>query len=271
MNNKPIAFNVFKTNIDGNSSKEFWNSIGIEARFCNFINGQDACINSLHQDNVKLDYIYKRNKNDRYDSECFAHNIVERFIEYLCVVGVKNAIEDQITQISVWIQRGQNANLDTWLQIKLDTDNSLMYATRFVNEFKSRGYLEPSEYNVGTGKNIAMNAVENLDKTVEHCKKLIDDTVLVVNSHVEARNSTLSYRMQKTSFYLNLCSAIFALIAIIISLLSDDVKNVEIGYMSDKVTIRFILYLAIVISVLYMVKSLVGGLINYCRKKYIFK
>lgn len=141
MNNKPIAFNVFKTNIDGNSSKEFWNSIGIEARFCNFINGQDACINSLHQDNVKLDYIYKRNKNDRYDSECFAHNIVERFIEYLCVVGVKNAIEDQITQISVWIQRGQNANLDTWLQIKLDTDNSLMYATRFVNEFKSRGYL----------------------------------------------------------------------------------------------------------------------------------
>ena len=88
---------------------------------------------------------------------------------------------------------------------------------------------------------------------------------------MEARNSTLSYRMQKTSFYLNLCSAIFALIAIIISLLSDDVKNVAIGYMSDKVTIRFILYVAIVISVLYMVKSLVGGLINYCRKKYIFK
>lgn len=73
------------------------------------------------------------------------------------------------------------------------------------------------------------------------------------------------------AFYLNLCSAIFALIAIIISLLSDDVKNVAIGYMSDKVTIRFILYVAIVISVLYMVKSLVGGLINYCRKKYIFK
>ena len=61
MNNKPIAFNVFKTNIDGNSSKEFWNSIGIEARFCDFINGQDACINSLHQHNVELDYIYKRN------------------------------------------------------------------------------------------------------------------------------------------------------------------------------------------------------------------
>lgn len=40
---------------------------------------------------------------------------------------------------------------------------------------------------------------------------------------------------------------------------------------TDKVTIRFILYVAIVISVLYMVKSLVGGLINYCRKKYIFK
>lgn len=35
---------------------------------------------------------------------------------------------------------------------------------------------------------------------------------------------------------------------------------------TDKVTIRFILYVAIVISVLYMVKSLVGGLINYCRK-----
>lgn len=271
MNEKAIAFNIFKTNIDGNSSKEFWKSIGIEARFCNFLKGQDACINPLHRENLDLDYIYKRNKKDRYDSECVAYDIVERFVEYLCVVGLKNAIEDQITQISVWIQRGQKANLDTWLQIKSGTDNSLMYATRFVNEFKSRGYLDPSDYDVGTGATIAKNAVENLDKTVEHCKKLIDDTVLVVNSNVEARNGTLSYRMQKTSFYLNLCSAIFALIAIIISLLSDEVRNIAIDYMSDSMVIRCTLCVAIVISVSCMMKSLVVGLINCCRKKIIFR
>lgn len=271
MNEKPIAFNVFQTNIDGNSSKEFWKSIGIEARFCNFLKGQDACINPLHRDNLDLDYIYKRNEKDRYDSECVAYDIVEDFVEYLCVVGLKNAIEDIITQISVWIQRGQKANLDTWLQIKSCTDNSLMYATRFVNEFNSRGYLDPNDYDVGVRTSIAMDAVENLDKTVEHCKKLIDDTVLVVNSNVEARNSTLSYRMQKTSFYLNLCSAIFALIAIIISLLSEEVRNIAIDYMSDSMVIRCTLCVAIVISVSCMVKSLVVGLINYCRKKYIFK
>ncbi len=271
MNKKPIAFNVFKTNIDGNSSKEFWKSIGIEARFCNFLKGQDACINPLHRDNLDLDYIYKRNKNDRYDSECVAYDIVENFVEYLCVVGVKNAIEDQITQISVWIQRGQKANLDTWLQIKSATDNSLMYATRFVNEFKSRGYLDPSDYDACTGATIAMNAVENLDKTVEHCKKLINDTVLVVDSNVEARNSTSSYRIQKTTFYTNLCSAIFALIAIVISLLSDEVRNMAIAWMSNSMIIKFILCVAIVISVGYMLKSLVIGAINYCRKKCIFK
>lgn len=271
MNKKPIAFNVFKTNIDGNSSKEFWKSIGIEARFCNFLKGQDACINPLHRDNLDLDYIYKRNKNDRYDSECVAYDIVENFVEYLCVVGVKNAIEDQITQISVWIQRGQKANLDTWLQIKSATDNSLMYATRFVNEFKSRGYLDPNDYDVRTGANIAMNAVENLDKTVEHCKKLIDDTVLVVDSNVEARNSTSSYRIQKTTFYTNLCSAIFALIAIAISLLSDEVRNMAIAWMSNSMIVKFILCVAILISVGYMLKSLAIGVINYGRKKYIFK
>ena len=271
MNKKPIAFNVFKTNIDGNSSKEFWKSIGIEARFCNFLKGQDACINPLHRDNLDLDYIYKRNKNDRYDSECVAYDIVENFVEYLCVVGVKNAIEDQITQISVWIQRGQKANLDTWLQIKSATDNSLMYATRFVNEFKSRGYLDPNDYDVRTGANIAMNAVENLDKTVEHCKKLIDDTALVVDSNVEARNSTSSYRIQKTTFYTNLCSAIFALIAIAISLLSDEVRNMAIAWMSNSMIVKFILCVAILISVGYMLKSLAIGVINYGRKKYIFK
>lgn len=271
MNEKPIAFNIFKTNIDGNSSKEFWKSIGIEARFCNFLKGQDACINPLHRDNLDLDYIYKRNKNDRYDSECVAYDIVEEFVEYLSVVGLKNAIEDKITQISVWIQRGQRADLDAWMQIKSTVDNDLMYATRFVNEFKSRGYLDPNDYDVRTGANIAMNAVENLDKTVEHCKKLIDHTVLVVDSNVEARNSTSSYRIQKTTLYTNLCSAILALIAIVISLLSEEVRNMAIAWMNNSMIIKFILCVAIMISVGYMLKSLVIGAINYCRKKYIFK
>lgn len=67
------------------------------------------------------------------------------------------------------------------------------------------------------------------------------------------------------------CSAIFALIAIIISLLSDEVRNIAIDYMSDSMVIRCTLCVAIVISISCMVKSLVVGLINYCRKKYIFK
>lgn len=271
MNEKPIAFNVFETNIDGNTSREFWKSIGIEARFCDFLKNQDACINTLHLDNLDLDYIFKINEKDRYDSECVAYNIVEDFVEYLSVVGLKNAIEDKITQISRWIRRGQKANVDTWLQIKSSADNELMYATRFVNEFKSRGYLDPNDYNVGTGANIAMNVVENLDKTVERCKKLIDDTVLIVNSNVAARNSTSSYLIQKTTFYTNLCSAIFALIAIVISLLSDEGRNIAISWTSNSLIIKCILCVAIAIAAGYMLKSLVIGVINYCRKKYIFK
>lgn len=271
MSQKAIAFNIFKTNIDGNTSKEFWKSIGIDVRFCNFLLEQDACINPLHRENFDLDYIYKINETDKYDSRIIAYEIAEKFSEYLCVVGLKNAIEEKITEISVWVQRGKKADFNTWLKIKSSVDNDLMYATRFVNEFKSRGYLEPNDYKVNTGVNIAESANDNLDITIEHCKKIIEDVKRIVDSNVEARNSTSSYKIQKITFYTNLCSAIFALVAIGISLLSEDARIKVITWMSDNMILKGVLVFSIVFSLIYMLKSIITGILNYCRRMYVFK
>lgn len=271
MNKKPIAFKVFKTNIDGNTSEEFWRSIGVESRFCDYVKGQDACINSFHGENFDLDYIYKCNKSDVYDSECFAYDIVDCFVEYLSVVGLRNAIEDKITQISIWIQRGKNADFDAWLQIKARCDSDLMYAKRFINEFKSRDSLDPDGFERKIGKNIATDVIENLDKTVEHCKKLIDDTLSVVNANVDAKSSTASYRIQKTTFYTNLCSAFLALVAIIISLISDDLKWIVVSYLGSNIIIKIMLLLVVLTCIGYFFKGLVDGLIRWCRRIYIFR
>lgn len=271
MNEKPIAFNVFRTNIDGNSSEAFWRSIGIEARFCDYLKNQDACINSLHRDSFDLDYIYKKNKSDQYDSQCFAYDIVYSFTEYLSVVGLRNAIEDKITQISVWIQRGKKADFDTWLQIKACCDNDLMYAKRFVNEFKIMDYLDLESFERKNGTSIAKDVNENLDKTVDHCKKLIEDILSVVNANVDAKSSTASYRIQRTTFYTNLCSAILALVAIFISFIPEDVKSIVISYMGENIIIKCMLFLAVLSCIVYLLKGMINGLIKRCRRFYIFR
>lgn len=198
----------------------------MEAQACNYLKGQNACINPLHKNNFDLDYIYINSSSDRYDSQMVANDIGNSFIEYLTVYGLKDAIEDKVTQVSIWIQKCKNANVTVWMKLKAQVDNDFMYVKRFVNEFKKWGYLEPDDYYIISGVNIAEDVANNLEKTISSSKKMIEDTTLIVNSNVEAQNSTVSYRIQKTTFYTNLFSAIAALIAIIISLLSDETKNI---------------------------------------------
>ena len=270
LNQSPIAINVFETNISGNSSESFWRSIGIESRFCNFLKNQDACINPLHRNNLDLEYIYRLNVHDKYYSREVAHDIGDRFVEYLSVVGVKNAIEDKVTQISVWINKCMNSDLATWLKLKARVDNDLMYANRFVSEFKSRGFLNPDDYKVASSINIAQDAVDNLDKTVFSSKEMIEDIILVVNSNVEAQNSTASYRIQKITFYTNLFSAIAALVAIIISLLSEArIKSITAWFGSMQIII-YAIYFATVILFLWFAKSVIIGVHRIIRNYIIF-
>lgn len=263
MSQKPIAINVFETNIDGNSSKEFWKSIGIEARFCNYLKCQDACINPLSRNDFDLDYIYRINPQDEYDSQMMANDIGEFFIEYLSVAGLKNVIEDKITQISLWIQKCRKTNLSMWMKLKAKVDNEFMYANRFVKEFDSRGYLEPNDYYVASGMNIAQDAVEHLDRTVNSSRQLIEDTCLIVNSNVEAQNSTVSYRIQRTTFYTNLFSAIAALVAIVISLLSEQRRNSIISWLENTQIVSCAIY---VVMIILLILGLVKIVIDLYRK-----
>ncbi len=271
MNQKSIAINVFETNINGNSGVHFWESFGIEARFCNYLKQQDACINPLHRNNLDLDYIYRINSSDKYDSQMVAHEIGNRFIEYLNVVGVKNAIEDKITQISIWMQKCKNTNLVMWMKLKARVDNELMYANRFVNEFKSWGYLQPDDYYAKSSVNIAKDAVNYLDETVGKSKKMIDDITLVVNSNVEAQNSTTSYKIQKTTFYTNLFSAIAALIAIIISLLSEERKDSIIHWLENVKIARYMIYIVTLILIFLLLQKVIVEIYRKFKCFIIFR
>lgn len=270
INKKPIAINVFETNIDRNTSEYFWRSIGIEATFCNYLKNQDACINPVHRNNLDLDYIYRINECDKYDSRMVADDIGNRFIEYLSVVGLRNSIADKIAQVSLWIQKSQNTNLTTWIKLKARADNELMYAKRFVNEFKGREFLNPDDYMVISSINVAQNAADNLEKTVDSSKKLIEDTISVVNSNVEARNSTASYRIQKTTLYTNLFSAIAALIAIIISLLSETMKSSIISRLACMQVVQYVIYIVVIILILWVVINIVIGICQKINSWIIF-
>lgn len=59
-------------------------------------------------------------------------------IEYLTVNGLKDAVEDKVTQVSIWIQKCKNANTTVWMKLKAQVDNDFMYERRFAIEFKKR-------------------------------------------------------------------------------------------------------------------------------------
>ena len=200
-----------------------------------------------------------------------ANDIGNSFIEYLTVYGLKDAIEDKVTQVSIWIQKCKNANVTVWMKLKAQVDNDFMYVKRFVNEFKKWGYLEPDDYYIISGVNIAEDVANNLEKTISSSKKMIEDTTLIVNSNVEAQNSTVSYRIQRTTFYTNLFSAIAALIAIIISLLSDKTKNILTFWLEDTKVVRCAIYVVTFVLIFCLVQKVVMEVYRKIKYFIIFQ
>ena len=100
---------------------------------------------------------------------------------------------------------------------------------------------------------------------------MIDDITLVVNSNVEAQNSTTSYKIQKTTFYTNLFSAIAALIAIIISLLSEERKDSIIHWLENVKIARYMIYNVTLILIFLLLQKVIVEIYRKFKCFIIFR
>ena len=100
----------------------------------------------------------------------------------------------------------------------------------------------------------------------------ISSIMSAVDKRINAENLVDSNKMQRQTFVTNYASAIFAVIAIVVSIvLNDKAKNVVSDLLSDWPLLPMVLTILLVAIVLWSVIDVIKTLYRWIEKKFIFK
>lgn len=215
------AISVYKTNINGNGFHNFWKSIGIEVNACDFLLDYTGCISWENIFSKDIYYIYTPKKNTLTD--IYAHDIEQAYIDkLLCCLSITEAVDKLSTQYAkeAGILTKYNRKVREWLKLKETMENQLILFKRFLKEIdfnEQRGCgvkFEEIQNRCIHTKEIEQIQGENIEKS----KRTLESIMNIVNANLEAFSFTSNYKLQKTTLITNAFSAVFALIAIFISL-----------------------------------------------------
>jgi len=221
--NTPCVCSV-TTNIDGNSNSNFWRSLDIKPRFCDFYNKMTACISWRKHDKSPF-FIYSKDKeNNDFDlkNEMLSHYIGNELSSYLIASCVNISVRNKLTKYSFNISKLNKKNIRHWLKSKVQANHEIFYEARFMNEYK---YLvqerEFSDFkSLLDKKPMILYFYSNIENRIKNTKKLYEDINKLYQLNIDYRNVESNYRMQWKALVISLISVIVAVVAIIISVFS---------------------------------------------------
>lgn len=221
------SINVYKTNIDGNSSERFWYSINVKSpRMCDFIKDHSGCINWANSKG-ELDYIYR--ENGRRNIFSIPMDIRYYYSQYL----IRNAIlNDTYIKVGKYMEIMKVFNekwhpLKKWLSFKTDAVKETLYYERFYNEQKPVMYDVSDfehmflNYNKGT-KSISEEVIKEQYEEIQEASEVLKQTTEYISTNIESRNSSENYRIQRQTMILTFLSMTVATLALVVSCITSE-------------------------------------------------
>lgn len=210
------------TNIDGNKNSNFWRSLDIEPRFCDFYNNFSACIAWRRSENTPFFIYHKESKNDNdvFKNGILSYHIGDELSSYLIASRVNVSIRNKLTDYSFDISKLKKKSIRHWLKSKVRANTEMFYEARFMSEYKyvvrERDFVDYKslEYD----KSMILQLYSNIEKKIKNTKKLYEDINNLYQTNIDYRNVESNYRMQRKALVISSVSVVVAVVAIIISL-----------------------------------------------------
>lgn len=214
------------TNIDGNRNSNFWRSLDIDSRFCDFYNNFTACIAWRSHENSPFFIYYKDSKNDNdvFKNGILSHYIGAELSSYLIASQVNISIRNKLKDYSIDISKLKKKNILYWLKSKVRANTEMFYEARFMSEYKymvREGDFEDYK-SLAYDKPMILRLYSNIEKIIKNTKVLYEDINNLYQTNIDYRNVENNYRMQRKALVISSISAIVAVVAIIISLSSSE-------------------------------------------------
>nr|DAW21796.1 MAG TPA: hypothetical protein [Caudoviricetes sp.] len=222
------SVNAYKTNIDGNTSPQFWCSINVKSpKHCDFFKNHSGCIN-WENGEESLDYIYR--KTGRKDWFALSMDIKYYYSQYL----IRNTIiKNTYAKVGKYMATINSFNtkyhpLKKWLSLKTDAEKGTLYYKRFYNEQKPTMY-DSSDFdyifeniNNGIKGSISKDIIRQQCEEVQSAGEVLKQTLEYIDTNIEYRSSKENYRIQRNTLNITFLSMIVATLALVVSCITNE-------------------------------------------------
>ena len=225
--NEYKAFLFFETNVDKNSDRKFWESIGVDKERCFFSDFADACICYSLNNSSDILCIYKKNKDFKC-ADIFKGDVANCFNNPLAYSHVQQNCMFSLTRINKWIQKCKNDSLSIWMTLYTKADKALELVEKFYEEysFKDGCVQEMWTFESLSEKKITFDDYDSfISKEIHNNQKNIRLIKKTISEKMNTKNTIVSMGIQKLSVVIGLASAIISFFAIFLTLVGNEANT----------------------------------------------
>jgi len=230
-----------KTNIDGNSNRNFWNSIDIDSHWCDFSPDLTSCIAwRPHGEPVFL-FLPPQNIKQEIGASVESYHIADKLCYLLLYQKLSQYIRERLPIFSNKIN-SKRKSLKAWLKLKVDFDKEMFFPIRFLNEVEDQTNNSFSYITLRPNKKTFISTLyadlfESIQKTVD----LYSGINSLFQSNIDYMSAKNNFSTQNKALGVSILAVIVAIISIIITVVISIATN-------EDATIRLIELLQTLIS-----------------------
>lgn len=230
-----------KTNIDGNSNRDFWRSLDIDSRWCDFSPDLTSCIAwRTHGEPVFL-FIPPQNIEHEIGADVESYHIADKLCYLLLYQKLSKYVRDRLPIFSNKIN-SKRKNLKAWLKLKVDFDTEMFFPIRFLNEIEEQTNNSFSYITLRPSKKTLISILyTDLFESIQKTIGLYNGINSLFQSNIDYMSAKNNFSTQNKALGVSILAVIVAIISIIITAIISIATN-------EDATIRLIELLQALIS-----------------------
>lgn len=208
----------FETNVDANSYKNFWESLNVNPQRCDFIDNFKGCL-AWGTSDTSIKYIYGSSR-DIYSS-ILAVDIDKYVSSTLIADAVDSDFRKQLVIFSKKMTKISKKNIKQWLKLKINMDSSLLYYSRFVNEYERDDSTTSIFVRLDkTKKTIMRSYQDKMYNRIEEVQKIHKSIMSIFQSNADYRSLKANYRIQQIILVTTVISVMVAIVSTCVAILA---------------------------------------------------
>ena len=208
-----------KTNIDGNSNKDFWSSIDIDSRWCDFSPDLTSCIAWRVNGEPLFIFSVPQSVEQKMDVDVESYHIADKLCYCLLYEKVSQYVRNRLSMFSNKISNNRR-HLRSWLKLKVDFDAEMFFSTRFLNEVEEQTNNSFSYITLRPSKETFISVhYSDLFESVRRTVDLYTGISALFQSNIDYMSTKNNFSTQNKALYVSILAVIVAIISIVITII----------------------------------------------------